>query len=305
MEQQDKIKAYLRGKLSAEEVENFQREMKDDPALTDWVHTTKNLMLLEDLADRETIQGYLAPYQRLSPHAPIPPLVRYRKYIILLSITLFVILLVWYWPKKEKEDQPKSSAPIDTYAFEGDDTSDHQEIVMLKRNEQAKIDTPKKTKTTPIGIDGIRRLLKIEEKRLTASIIIRKPDDGIKIRGSKIFQSSIDSINKGQYNARILELESTTVPAELFLMGLKYFRQDSFSRAVSYFDLFIQSDQIVENIKNSMEAAAYYRALSLLGTGDQAAFVTAIKPIMKDKNHPYNNEATLFYTTLFSEKYKR
>jgi hypothetical protein len=54
-----------------------------------------------------------------------------------------------------------------------------------------------------------------------------------------------------------------------------------------------------------METAAYYRALSLLGTGDQAAFVTAIKPIMKDKNHPYNNEATLFYTTLFSKKYKK
>jgi len=59
MEQQDKIKQYLYGKLSEEAAAAFRQEMVADPQLADWVRSTKQLMLLDEMEAREKVRGYL------------------------------------------------------------------------------------------------------------------------------------------------------------------------------------------------------------------------------------------------------
>jgi hypothetical protein len=90
MEQQEKIKAYLRGQLSAEDAAEFLREMDNDSSLADHVRFIKKIMLIEELKEREII--------RQSLEAKNLPNFKYRPFYVRYGMALtfggIVLLLV-------------------------------------------------------------------------------------------------------------------------------------------------------------------------------------------------------------------
>lgn len=105
MKQQEKIKAYLRGQLSDEDTADFLREMYNDSSLADHVRFIKQIMLIEELKEREII--------RQSLEAQNIPKFKYRpfyvRYGVVLTLGGILLLLVIIW----RNQQPiKPSVPV-------------------------------------------------------------------------------------------------------------------------------------------------------------------------------------------------
>lgn len=96
MEQQDKIKQYLCGQLSDEAAQAFRREMAADPGLSDWVRSTKQLMLLDEMAAREKVRGYLGEREQFKrPTLKFILFQRRAAWAAAAAVVLIVMMVIW------------------------------------------------------------------------------------------------------------------------------------------------------------------------------------------------------------------
>ncbi len=324
MEQQDKINAYLRGKLSAEAAAAFRHEMEVDAALADWVRTTKQLMLLEELEAREKIRGYLST-QTLPPRKRRRRFyIQYRKVIAVAAVMLpLVVSGIWILVQGKPEwsfytstiqNNRDSMNPVNLQPeyVDVEDTAISQPYYIISALKQQP-NLQNQTLTWAEVIQASYQLLKSEEQNRTAALLLAKADTTMvsgngsaMVRGSEFgYKRALDSLKENNLNARILRGLKGANPDNLFIIGLKYFKQDSFVQAAQAFDAILQQEKTVKFIANGKDAAEYYKALSLLGTKNQKDFVNAITPILKNKRHTYNAVADSFYIKLFNKKYKK
>lgn len=107
MNQQEKIKAYLKSQLSPGEMAAFKQEILADPDLQEAVKAAKLLLITEELHYRDGLKTRMAEWKKEAP-APVPPQKRWNKGLWLL-LPIIGLIGYWFWPKSAPVPEPATA----------------------------------------------------------------------------------------------------------------------------------------------------------------------------------------------------